>query len=508
MSKVLVIDFGGQYNQLIVRRVREQNVYCEIFAYTASISRIKQFNPDAIIFTGGPHSVYADNSPKLDKEIFNLNIPILGICYGLQYIAHTLGGNVSSAQTKEYGKMKLKINPSKLFCNVEQNSTVWMSHSDSVNALPEGFGVIASTDSCKIAAYENTTRNIYGVQFHPEVNNSEYGTQIIANFLFEICKLKADWTMTNFVTDSINKIRQKVGNGKVMCALSGGVDSAVAVTLVNKAVGEQLVCVYVDTGLMRLRETEEIEKEFKVNQKINLITVDAKKQFFDALKGVTDPEAKRKIIGEQFIRIFESQAKKIGKVDFLVQGTIYPDVIESGSAIGGVIKSHHNVGGLPSVIDFKEIIEPLRDLFKDEVRKAGYELGLSSSVVERQPFPGPGLAIRIMGEVTRQKVELLQQADYLYRQEIASAGLQTKIWQYFAVLLDNRTVGVSGDCRTYGYTLALRAVNSIDGMTADWARIPYDILEKISCSIVNGISEITRIVYDITSKPPATIEWE
>lgn len=508
MNKVLVIDFGGQYNQLIVRRIRELHVYCEMYAYTASLERIKQFNPDAIIFTGGPHSVYADNSPKLDLGIFDLKIPILGICYGLQYIAHALGGTVCMAEAKEYGKQQLTVKYSRLFYRLPDESTVWMSHSDYVSVLPHGFKTIASTANCEISAYENSARKIYGVQFHPEVTNTKYGTQIIKNFLFNICRIKPDWNMANFTAASIENLKNTIGKGKVMCALSGGVDSAVAATLVHKAVGNQLICVYVDTGLMRLNETRQIEEEFKNNLGINLITVNAQEQFFNALKGVTDPETKRKIIGEQFIRVFEVQAKIIGKVDFLVQGTIYPDVIESGSSISGVIKSHHNVGGLPSVIDFKHIVEPLRELFKDEVRQVGYELGLKGNIVDRQPFPGPGLAIRIMGQVTRERVELLQKADFIFRDEIAAAGLNNKIWQYFTVLTDNRTVGVSGDCRTYGYTLALRAVTSVDGMTAEWAKIPYEVLEIVSCRIVNSLSEITRVVYDITTKPPATIEWE
>ena len=505
---VLVIDFGGQYNQLIVRRVRNLNVYAELLPATVTIERIKLINPIGIIFTGGPSSVFAEDSPKVDPEIFNLGIPVLGICYGMQLTAHMLGGSVGHAKLREYGRTAITYTDNLLFDGVEKKNFCWMSHTDQVNGLPEGFKVIASTETCPIAAYAQEERKIYAVQFHPEVVHTIDGNKILSNFLYKVCGAKGDWKMSDFATEQIELIKNKVGNGKVLCAMSGGVDSAVAATLIHKAAGDNLTCIFVDHGLLRKNEAEDVYRVFKTERGMNLIKVDAADRFLDKLAGVSDPETKRKIIGAEFIKVFEDEAKKIGKVDYLVQGTIYPDVIESGKGKSAVIKSHHNVGGLPSVVDFKEIIEPLRDLFKDEVRKVGFELGLPEEIVMRQPFPGPGLAIRIIGDITREKIKVLQDADYIYREEIANAGLNREIWQYFAVLTNCRSVGVMGDSRTYSYTLALRAVTSVDGMTADWARIPYDVLEKISTRIVNEVQDINRIVYDITSKPPATIEWE
>ncbi|MDD7166239.1 MAG: glutamine-hydrolyzing GMP synthase [Clostridia bacterium] len=507
-ERVLVLDFGGQYNQLIARRVREQSVYCDLKPCDMTIEEIKKYAPKGIIFTGGPNSVYDEKSPHIDPEIFRLGIPVLGICYGAQLMAYTLGGKVESATTREYGKSDIEYADSKLFEDVDKNNVCWMSHTDYVSAAPEGFKVIGKTATCPVAAMEDASRGFYGVQFHPEVMHTKQGTTILRNFLYNVCKVSGDWTMANFVAEQVAKIKEKVGNKKVLCAMSGGVDSAVAATLVHRAVGDNLTCIFVDHGLLRKNEADDVYRVFKTERGMNLIKSDSADRFLDKLAGVSDPETKRKIIGGEFIKVFEDEAKKIGKVDYLVQGTIYPDVIESGKGKSAVIKSHHNVGGLPDVVDFKEIIEPLRDLFKDEVRKVGFELGLPEDIVMRQPFPGPGLAIRIIGDITRKKIKVLQDADYIYREEIAKAGLNREIWQYFAVLTNCRSVGVMGDSRTYSYTLALRAVTSVDGMTADWARIPYDVLEKISTRIVNEVQDINRIVYDITSKPPATIEWE
>lgn len=505
---VLVIDFGGQYNQLIVRRVRNLRVYAELVPSTVTIERIKSIAPVGIIFTGGPSSVFAENSPKIDPEIFNLGIPILGICYGMQLTAHTLGGKVWHADVREYGRSAITYADNLLFDGVEKHNYCWMSHTDQVNELPDGFKVIASTATCPIAAYCNEERRIYAVQFHPEVVHTIGGNTILSNFLYKVCGAAGDWKMTDFAAEQVKAIREKVGDGKVLCAMSGGVDSAVAATIIHKAVGDNLTCIFVDHGLLRKNEADQVMKVFKEERGMNLIKVDAGKLFLGNLRGVKEPEKKRKIIGKTFIDVFSEQAKLIGKVDFLVQGTIYPDVIESGLGNSAVIKSHHNVGGLPSVVDFKEIIEPLRSLFKDEVRELGLSLGLPSEIVNRQPFPGPGLAIRIIGAVTAKKVAILQEADAIFREEIAKAGLDKVIWQYFAVLTGMRSVGVMGDERTYDYTVALRAVTSVDGMTADWADIPHDVLATVSSRIVNEVKGVNRVVYDITGKPPATIEWE
>jgi GMP synthase (glutamine-hydrolysing) len=499
---IIVLDFGGQYNQLIARRVREHNVYCEVRNYRTPIEEIRKISPEGIIFTGGPNSVYAENAPTISKEIFELGVPVLGICYGCQLMSHLLGGEVSSCEVSEYGNTFVEYFQSELF--PENKNIAWMSHTDYVSKLPEGFKITAKTENCPVAAMENTDKKLFAVQFHPEVNHTVNGSAIIKRFL-EVCNANFDWTMSNYAETAVNNLKEKIGDGKVLLALSGGVDSSVAAALLSKAVGKNLTCVFVDHGLMRKNEGDEIEAAFK-DFPINFIRVNAADRFLGRLAGISEPEEKRKIIGEEFIRVFEVESKKIGKVDYLAQGTIYPDIIESGSGDAAVIKSHHNVGGLPDYVDFKEIVEPLRLLFKDEVRALGRELGLSSVLVERQPFPGPGLAIRIIGEITPEKIETLQNADFIFREEIVKANLRPS--QYFAVLTNMRSVGVMGDGRTYDFTLALRAVQTSDFMTAEISQIPYPTLEKISSRIINEVKNINRIVYDITTKPPATIEWE
>lgn len=508
---VLVLDFGGQYNQLIARRVRECGVYCEVKPYTTPLAELKALDPIGIIFTGGPNSVYLDTSPHVDPDIFTWGVPILGICYGCQLMAHSLGGLVTPAQedtAREYGKTATQYDTSfPLFQGLPAEGISWMSHGDYMAKVPEGFALAAHTDMCPTAAIADPARGFYGVQFHPEVNHTEHGTQMIRNFLYQVCHAKGDWTMEDYCRTAIAAIREKVGDGKVLLALSGGVDSSVAAALLAEAVGKQLTCVFVDHGLMRLHEGDEVEAAF-AKWDIRFLRVDAESRFLLKLAGVDEPERKRKIIGEEFIRVFEEESQKIGAVDFLAQGTIYPDVIESGAGEAATIKSHHNVGGLPDFVDFQEIIEPLRMLFKDEVRQLGRELGLPEYLVSRQPFPGPGLAIRIIGDITKEKADTLRLADFIFREELARAREDQCLSQYFAVLTNTRSVGVMGDGRTYDYTLALRAVTTDDFMTADWARIPYDVLDRISVRIVNEVQGINRIVYDITSKPPATIEWE
>jgi len=506
---VLIFDFGGQTAKLIARRVREHHVYCEIVPFNKDYDEIKAKNPAAIIFSGGPKSVYDENAPKIDRRIYDLGVPILGICYGMQLLTIDFGGNVERSIKREYGLAELvkMDDKSLLFTDIASGSNIWMSHGDSIVEIPKGYKIIAKTENTPVAAFINEERNFYGVQFHPEVEHTEMGREIIANFLFNVAELDADWKLDSFIDEQVEKIRYLVGDKRVVCGLSGGVDSSVAATIVHKAIGDQLTCIFVNHGLLRKDEAKQVVNTFGKQMGMKLVYANESERFLTKLKGVSDPEKKRKIIGEEFIRVLEEQAKKIGDAAFLVQGTIYPDVIESGTNTAALIKSHHNVGGLPEDIDF-ELIEPLRELFKDEVREVGLELGLPEEIVMRQPFPGPGLAIRIIGDITLDKVLVLQEADSIFREEIKKAGLYNYIWQAFAVLPGVKSVGVMGDERTYSNLIALRAVVSTDAMTADWARIPYEVLARISNRIVNEVDGVNRVVYDITSKPPATIEWE
>ena len=505
---VIILDFGGQYSHLIARRVRESGVYCEVLPYTTPLDKLRDKKPNAIIFTGGPNSVYDEKSPRYSADILNLGIPVLGICYGAQLIAWMEGGEVSTAPVGEYGRVEFSVSESPLFAGVPEKSTGWMSHMDYISKAPEGYQITAVTSTCPCAAMENTAKKVYAIQLHPEVEHTEFGQTILKNFLINISGLSGDWEMAGYVERTVSELKEKIGSKTVLCALSGGVDSTVAAVMVHKAVGNQLTCIFVDTGLMRKNEGDEVMAMCRDHFNMNVIRVDAQKRFLDKLAGVSEPEGKRKIIGEEFIRVFEDEAKKIGKVDFLVQGTIYPDVIESGSGESAVIKSHHNVGGLPDVVDFEDIIEPLRMLFKDEVRKAGLELGIDEDIVWRQPFPGPGLAVRVIGDLTVEKLDMVRDADAIFREEIQKAGLHKSINQYFAALTNMRSVGVMGDFRTYDYAIALRAVTTHDFMTADYARIPYEVLDKASSRIVNEVKNINRILYDITAKPPSTIEFE
>ena len=505
---IVVLDFGSQYNQLITRRIREFGVYSELHPHTITAEEIKKLNPAGIIFSGGPNSVYDESAFRCDEAIFELGLPIFGICYGMQLMTQYYGGKVEPAQNREYGKATIGIqNESKLFNNLPKEQIVWMSHGDLVVETPAGFQVDATSESCPISAMSDRERKLYAVQFHPEVRHSEYGNDILKNFVFEVCSCKGDWSMGNFVEVEIEKIRQKVGDKQVLCGLSGGVDSSVVAVLIHKAIGDQLTCIFVDNGLLRKGEADSVMKTFSEGFNMNVIKVDAADRFLDKLAGVSDPEKKRKIIGNEFIYVFDDEATKLEGIDFLAQGTLYTDIIESGTATAQTIKSHHNVGGLPEDMQFT-LIEPLNTLFKDEVRALGTELGIPDEIVWRQPFPGPGLGIRVLGEITEDKLEIVRESDFILRDEIKKAGLEREIWQYFTVLPNIRSVGVMGDGRTYDHTIGIRAVTSIDGMTSDWARIPWDVLEVISTRIVNEVPHVNRVVYDITSKPPATIEWE
>ena len=510
MKRVLILDFGGQYNLLVARRVRECGVYCEIKSYRTSMDEVRQFAPDALIFTGGPATVFDEGAPMVDKALFEMGIPVLGICYGMQLMMHLLGGACRRAETREYGKTELRhTGDSPLFQNVPEQAVYWMSHGVEVEQAAPGFRIVASSDGCRHAAVENAEKRLYGVQFHPEVNHTEYGRQILENFLYGVCGFTREWTMSSYVEEAVAELRAKIGSGRVLLALSGGVDSSVAAALLQRAVGDQLTCIFVDHGLLRKDEGDQVEEVMTRQFHVDVRRVNAKDRFLGKLSGVTEPERKRKIIGEEFIRVFEAEAKKIGKVEFLAQGTIYPDVVESG--LGGestVIKSHHNVGGLPDYVDFEEIIEPLRRLFKDEVRQLGLELGLPEALVWRQPFPGPGLGIRIIGEVTEEKLAILREADAIFREEMAAAGLDRTASQYFAALTNMRSVGVMGDERTYDYAVALRSVQTQDFMTATWTRLPWELLDKVSGRIVGEVPHVNRVLYDITSKPPATAELE
>ncbi|WP_367306516.1 glutamine-hydrolyzing GMP synthase [Alicyclobacillus acidocaldarius] len=505
---VAVLDFGGQYNQLIARRIRELGVYSELLPHTISAEALKQRPLKGIVFSGGPKSVFAEGAPDVDPAVFDLGVPILGICYGMQLLAKRFEADVARGAVREYGRASIEVKPgAELFRGLPDRQGVWMSHSDVVTKVPEGFRLDAVTDNGAIAAMSKPDARLYAVQFHPEVHHSDHGTDLLRNFLFDVCGCRGDWTMTNFIDESIASIRERVGDKRVLVAISGGVDSSVAAALVHRAIGHQLTAMFVDHGLLRKGESDSVMQSLRDKLGIDVVRVDAKERFLGRLEGVTDPERKRKIIGEEFIRVFEEESERLGPFDYLVQGTLYTDIIESGTHTAATIKSHHNVGGLPEDVRF-EIIEPLRDLFKDEVRRLGEALGLAPEIVWRQPFPGPGLAIRIIGDVTEEKLHLVRESDAILREEIAKAGLEREIWQYFTVLTGNRTVGVMGDERTYAYTLAVRAVHSQEGMTADFARIPWDVLAAISTRIVNEVPGINRVVYDITSKPPATIEWE